>query len=103
MNPPERAVVVCLDEKAEFQPLESMQPMLPVRPRQVERHTHDYRRNVVRELYGALEIDRGHVLADRRESHTERDFLAFLKSLEKEFPEGELHVVLRPHRVFLDR
>lgn len=94
LNPPEKAVVVCLDEKTQVQALERTQPMLPLRPGQVERHTHDYRRNGVLDLYAALEIASGHVLADCRESHTGRDFLAFLKSLEKEFPKGELHVVL---------
>jgi transposase len=83
-----------LDEKTQVQALERTQPMLPLRPGQVERHTHDYRRNGVLDLYAALEIASGHVLADCRESHTGRDFLAFLKSLKKEFPKGELQVIL---------
>jgi transposase len=94
LNPPQNAVVVSLDEKTQIQALERTQPILPLRPGLPEGRTHDYRRNGVLDLYAALEIASGHVLADCRESHTGRDFLAFLKSLEKEFPKGELHVVL---------
>ena len=94
LNPPEKAVVISMDEKTQVQALERTQPMLPLRPGQVERRTHDYRRNGVLDLYAALEIASGRVVAECRESHTARDFLSFLKKLEREFPAGVLHVIL---------
>jgi transposase len=94
LNPPEKAVVVSMDEKTQVQALERTQPMLPLRPGQVERRTHDYRRNGVLDLYAALEIASGRVVGECRDSHTGRDFLSFLKKLEREFPLGELHVIL---------
>ena len=94
LNPPEKAVVISMDEKTQVQALERTQPMLPLRPGQVERRTHDYRRNGVLDLYAALEIASGRVVGSCRPTHTGRDFLAFLKRLEREFPDGELHVVL---------
>ena len=94
LNPPEKAVVVSMDEKTQVQALERTQPMLPLRPGQVERRTHDYRRNGVIDLYAALEVASGRVVGECRESHTARDFLAFLKKLEREFPVGVLHVIL---------
>lgn len=94
LNPPEKAVVISMDEKTQVQALERTQPMLPLRPGQVERHTHDYRRNGVLDLYAALEIATGRVVGACRQNHTGRDFLAFLRKLDREFPDGELHVIL---------
>jgi len=94
LDPPQNAVVVSLDEKTQVQALERTQPMLPLRPGQVERRTHDYRRNGVVDLYAALEVATGRVVGDCRDSHTGQDFLSFLKRLDRTFPKGELHVIL---------
>jgi transposase len=94
LNPPQNAVVVSMDEKTQVQALERTQPMLPLRPGQIERRTHDYRRNGVVDLYAALEIATGQILGTCKDSHTGADFLGFLKRLERTFPKGELHVIL---------
>jgi transposase len=94
LNPPKRAVVISLDEKTQVQALERTQPMLPLRPGQVERHTHDYRRNGVVDLYAALEVATGKVVGRCTASHTAVDFLGFMKVLTRTFPQRELHVIL---------
>ena len=94
LNPPRKAVVISLDEKTQVQALDRTQPMLPLRQGQVERHTHDYRRNGVIDLYAALEIATGRVVGKCTESHTGADFLGFMKKLKRAFPRGELHVIL---------
>lgn len=94
LNPPENAVVVSMDEKTQVQALDRTQPMLPLRFGKVERRTHDYRRNGVVDLYAALEVVTGKVVGRCKDSHTGQDFLSFLKTLERTFRHGELHVVL---------
>lgn len=94
LNPPAKAVVISMDEKTQVQALDRTQRMLPLRPGQVERHTHDYRRNGVVDLYAALEVATGRVVGDCRDSHNGQDFLTFLKRLDRTFRKGELHVVL---------
>lgn len=94
LNPPENAVVVSLDEKTQVQALDRTQPMLPLRPGQVERRTHDYKRNGVVDLYAALEVATGKVVGRCKDSHTGQDFLSFLKAIERTFRRGELHVIL---------
>jgi transposase len=70
------------------------QPMLPLRPGQVERHTHDYKRNGTLSLFAALEVATGTVTHETRARHTGADFLAFLRHVERAHPTGEVHVVL---------
>jgi len=94
LTPPRRAFVVCMDEKTQVQALERTQRMLPLRSGKIQTRTHDYRRHGVVDLYAALELRTGKVLGDCRESHTARDFLSFLKQLDREFPRRALHVVL---------
>jgi len=94
LDPPQNAVVVSVDEKTQVQALDRTQPMLPLGPGQVERHTHDYKRNGVVDLYAALEVATGRVVGACRDSHTGKDFLSFLKSVNRTFRRGELHVVL---------
>jgi transposase len=94
LAPPRRAFVVCMDEKTQVQALERTQRMLPLRSGTVQTRTHDYRRHGVVDLYAALELRTGKVVGDCRESHTARDFLSFLKQLDREFPRKTLHVVL---------
>jgi transposase len=94
LDPPEGAIVLSLDEKTQIQALDRTQPMLPMRPGQVERHTHDYTRHGTTCLFAALEVGTGQVTTDTRERHTGADFLAFMRRVAREYPTGELHVIL---------
>lgn len=94
LHPPEGAVVLCVDEKTQIQALSRTQPMLPLRPGQVERHTHDYRRNGTVDLYAALEVATGTVTGTTTQRHRAKEFLAFMRLLVRRYPSGELHVVL---------
>ena len=94
LAPPERAIVLSLDEKTQIQALDRTQPMLPLRPGQVERHTHDYKRNGTTSLFAALEVATGRVTEQARERHTADDFLGFLRLVARTYPKGRVHVVL---------
>ena len=94
LAPPERAVVLSVDEKTQIQALDRTAPMLPMKPGQVERHTHDYKRNGTTHLFAALEVATGKVTTQARARHTAADFLAFLREIERAYPQGELAVVL---------
>lgn len=94
LHPPVNAVVVCVDEKTQIQALERTQPLLPMRPGQAARRTHDYRRNGLVSLYAALEIASGNVIGECSERHTGADFLRFLKRLNGAYRRRELHIVL---------
>jgi len=94
LEPPDGAIVLSVDEKTQIQALDRTQPMLPLRPGQVERHTHDYKRNGTTCLFAALEVGTGQVTTDHRVRHTGADFLAFLKRVARAYPSGELHIVL---------
>jgi transposase-like protein/transposase len=94
MDPPDGAIVLSVDEKTQIQALDRTQPMLPMRPGQVERHTHDYTRHGTTSLFAALEVGTGRVTTDHRSRHTADDFLAFMRRVTRAYPEGELHVVL---------
>jgi len=95
MNPPEHAVVCCVDEKTGIQALDRTQPILPMRPGQVERRTHDYVRNGVTDLFAALNVATGEVIATTRRRHRAEEFKAFLIEIDKAVPADlEVHVVL---------
>jgi len=94
LHPPENAVVLCVDEKTQVQALDRTQPLLPMRPHQVERHTHDYKRNGTVQLYAALEVQAGRVIPRIEERHRSREFLAFMNDLLYAYPSAELHVIL---------
>jgi transposase len=95
MNPPERAVVCCVDEKTGIQALDRTQPILPMRPGQVERRTHDYVRNGVTDLFAALNVASGEVIATTRRRHRAEEFKKFLAEIDKAVPtELDVHVVL---------
>jgi transposase len=94
LHPPKRAIVLSLDEKTQIQALDRTQPMLPLRPGQVERRTHDYKRNGTTCLFAALEVTTGRVTTDHRARHTGDDFLAFMKRVARAYPRRKLHVVL---------
>ena len=94
MHPPENAIVLCVDEKTQVQALDRTQPLLPMRPGQIERRTHDYKRNGTVQLYAALEVNAGYVIPRIEERHRSREFIAFMKQLLRDYPSGELHVIL---------
>lgn len=93
-HPPENAVVLCVDEKTQVQALDRTQPLLPMRPGQIERRTHDYKRNGTVQLYAALEVQAGRVIPRIEERHRSREFIAFMNQLLRAYPSGELHVIL---------
>lgn len=95
MNPPERAVVLCVDEKSQIQALERTQPLLPMRPGQVERRTHDYRRNGTTSLFAALNVKVGTVLSQLHRRHRSVEFRQFLDHIDANVPrELDVHLVL---------
>jgi transposase len=94
LHPPEHAVVVCVDEKTQVQALDRTQPLLPMRPGQIERHTHDYKRNGTVQLYAALEVHAGRVIPSIEERHRSKEFIAFMNHLLRAYPSGELHIIL---------
>ena len=95
LNPPERAVVVCVDEKTGIQALDRTQPILPMRPGQVERRTHDYVRHGITDLFAALNIATGEVVSTTRRRHRAEEFKSFLSEIDKSVPaELDIHVVL---------
>jgi transposase len=95
MNPPEHAVVCCVDEKTGIQALDRTQPILPMRPGQVERRTHDYVRNGITDLFAALNVATGEVIATTRRRHRAEEFKAFLIEIDKAVPDNlEVHIVL---------
>jgi transposase len=94
LAPPERAIVLSVDEKTRSRPLDRTAPMLPLRFGSVERRTHDYVRNGTTSLFAALEIATGTVTQEARARHTGADFLAFLRRLDRPYPDQELHVIL---------
>jgi transposase len=93
LNPPEKAVVVCIDEKSQVQALDRTAPILPLRPGLPERATHDYVRHGTTTLFAALEVATGTVTQACRERHTHAEFLAFLKQVARAYPRVPLHVV----------
>src|SRR5438874_5697167 len=94
LNPPEHAVVLSVDEKTSIQALQRTQLPLPLRSGRAARHTHDYKRHGVVDLFAALEIATGKVTHRVTESHTATDFLTFMKAVVRRYPGRELHVIL---------
>ena len=94
LDPPEGALVLCVDEKTQIQALDRTQPILPLRPGLPEGRTHDYRRHGTTSLYAALEVATGQVLTECHPRHRAAEFLRFLRAIVRAHPEGELHIVL---------
>jgi transposase len=94
LHPPEHAIVLSVDEKTSIQALERTQPPLPLREGRAVRHTHDYRRHGVLDLFAALEVATGKVTHAFSTSHTAADFLRFIKKVARTYPHRDLHVVL---------
>jgi len=95
LHPPEKALVLSVDEKSQIQALDRTQPLLPLRPGQVERHTHDYVRNGTTCLFAALNVATGEVIGDCHTRHRHQEFLKFLRRLDEETPpDVDLHLIL---------
>ena len=97
MNPPDHAMVLCLDEKSQIQALDRSQPLLPMRPGQVERRTHDYTRHGTTTLFAALDVKTGETLAQCYRRHRQQELLKFLRKLDTELPDDpdlEIHLVM---------
>ena len=93
LDPPERALVLCVDEKSQIQALNRTQPVLPMWPGLPARMTHDYTRHGTTSLFAALEVASGKVHGRCFPRHTHVEFLAFLKSLARRYPKRELHLI----------
>ena len=95
LNPPDAAVVLCVDEKTQVQALDRTAPILPLIPGTPERQTHDYKRNGTTNLYAALDVASGNVIADLTPRHRAVEFQKFLNLIDKNVPEHlDVHVVL---------
>jgi transposase len=94
LNPPENAIVLCVDEKSQIQALNRTQKTLPMQPGHAEQRTHDYVRHGTTTLFAALEVATGQVTGLCKNRHRHQEFLAFLKHVAQAYPEGELHLVM---------
>lgn len=95
LNPPEAAVVLCVDEKTQVQALDRTAPVLPMMPGTPERRTHDYKRHGTTNLYAALDVASGNVIANMTARHRAEEFRRFLNQIDKTVPADlDVHVVL---------
>jgi transposase len=95
LNPPERALVLCVDEKSQIQAFDRTQPLLPLRPGQVERRTHDYKRHGATSLFAALDVKTGSVIGKCLPRHRAQEFRRFLDEVERNVPKDlDIHVVM---------
>jgi transposase/transcriptional regulator with XRE-family HTH domain len=95
LNPPQQAMVLCVDEKSQIQALDRTQPGLPLKKGRCGTMTHDYKRNGTTSLFAALEVLQGKVIGECYERHRHQEFLKFLRRLDQEFPgEIRLHLVM---------
>lgn len=95
LSPPERALVLCVDEKSQIQALDRSQPLLPIRPGQVERRTHDYTRHGTTSLFAALDIATGAVIGRCYPKHRSSEFRKFLDQIESSVPSDlDVHLVM---------
>jgi len=95
LAPPERALVLCVDEKSQIQALDRTQQILPMQPGRIELQTHDYRRHGTTSLFAALDVATGKVMGMCAQRHRSKEFLAFLKQIEANVPADlSVHLVL---------
>jgi transposase len=95
LNPPEQALVLCVDEKSQVQALDRSQPVLPLRPGQVERRTHDYVRHGTTSLFAALNAATGDVIGKCYKRHRAVEFKKFLNEIERHVPDDlDIHIVM---------
>lgn len=101
LNPPEHAVVLCVDEKSQVQALDRSQPVLPMMPGMPEKRTHDYARNGTFDLFAAFDIATGLVIAKTYKKHRAKEWINFLEEIDKNVPQlaepdepgGQAHVL----------
>lgn len=95
LNPPDKAVVLCVDEKSQIQALDRTQPMLPMGLGYVEGVTHDYKRHGTTTLFAALDIANGKVISKCKPRHRHQEYLSFLKQVDQSVPQKlDVHVVV---------
>jgi transposase len=95
LNPPDKALVLCVDEKSQIQALDRSQPILPMRPGQVERRAHDYKRHGTTSLFAALDAKSGKVISQLHRRHRALEFRKFLDKIDAEVPPGfVIHLIL---------
>ena len=95
LNPPDAAVVLCVDEKTQVQALDRTAPVLPLMPGVPERRTHDYKRNGTTNLYAALDVASGQVITNMTARHRAEEFRRFLNIIDKSVPEHlDVHILL---------
>src|SRR5881397_609 len=95
MNPPEHALVLCVDEKSQIQALDRTQPLLPMRPGQVERRTHDYVRHGTTSLFAALDVKTGTVIGECHARHRAAEFRRFLDTIDGAVPKDlDVHLIV---------
>jgi len=95
LNPPQRALVLCVDEKSQIQALDRTQPLLPMRPGQLERRTHDYQRHGTTSLFAALDAKSGKVISALHRRHRTIEFRKFLDTIEAQVPASlDIHLIL---------
>jgi transposase len=95
VDPPDNAVVLCMDEKSSVQALDRTQPSLPMVPGRAQTMTHDYKRHGTTTLFAALDVLTGHVIGSCMPQHRHEEFLKFLKTIDREVPKGlAVHMIL---------
>ena len=95
LNPPDKALVLCVDEKSQIQALNRTQPLLPMRPGQVERRTHDYKRHGTTSLFAALDVATGEIIGECHRRHRATEFRKFLDTVDAAVPQNlDLHLVM---------
>lgn len=95
LNPPDRALVLCVDEKSQIQALDRTQPLLPMRPGQVERRSHDYKRHGTTSLFAALDVKTGRLIGECHRRHRSVEFRQFLDTIDAAVPKRfDVHLVL---------
>jgi transposase len=95
LNPPDKAIVLCVDEKSQIQALNRTQPGLPLKKGRYGTMTHDYKRNGTTTLFAALDLVQGKVIGDFHKRHRHQEFLRFLGRINREFPgKTPLHLVM---------
>ena len=95
LNPPQRALVLCVDEKSQIQALDRTRPVLPLRPGVPARQTHDYIRNGTTSLFAALDVATGKVIGSLHRRQRHQEFLRFLERIEEAIPQAlDIHLVM---------
>src|SRR5712691_3516712 len=95
LNPPDRALVLCVDEKSQIQALDRTQPLLPMRPGQVERRTHDYKRNGTTSLFAALDVKTVTIIGSCHQRHRSVEFRNFLDQIDAVVPKNlDVHLIM---------